>query len=78
VGCCSPSESRLLCPRSEGAVGGARLVDPPLGAPGDERRYDHHGVDAAFIADEVDIVASIDEPRPCLKTCAVQMGSSPR
>src|SRR5258708_10819544 len=48
---------------SEGAVAGARLIDPPHGAPRNERRHVHDRHDAPFVADEVDIAHVIDEPR---------------
>src|SRR5206468_6834542 len=56
----------LGAPNLERAVTRARLIDPPCGAPRNERRHVHDRVNAALIADEVDIPAVINEPRPRL------------
>src|SRR5206468_11509255 len=56
----------LGAPNLERAVARARLIDPPCGAPRNERRHVHDCVDGPFVADEMDIAPLIDEPRPCL------------
>ena len=47
--------------RSEGAIPGTRLVDPPHRVSRDDRRDIDDGVDRAFVADEVDVTAVVDE-----------------
>ena len=49
------------CQSSESAVPGSGLVDPPIEARRDERRHVHHRLDAAFVADEMDVTAIVNE-----------------
>src|SRR5438093_8766598 len=60
----APREGRAPDRHLERAVGGFWLIDLARGAPRDERHHVHDRFDAPFVADDVNIAARIDEPRP--------------